>query len=105
MIDQILNSNGKLTKIKYPSNIYAVRIKDENKNIFDISIQHNGYCPDCYTERDRSRFNDYLSNLQYSAIDEYFKSINIKKPKVYFSEIEIITNSLGEIYHFSRSVN
>lgn len=105
MIEEVLNSNCSLTNTKYPSNVYAIRIKDENENIFDISIQHNGYFPEINSEREQSRFNDYLSNLENSAVEIYFKVNKMKKPKVYSSMIEIVTNSYGQIHHFSKSVN
>lgn len=105
MIEEILNRNCNLTNTKYPSNVYAIRIKDKNENIFDILIKHNGYCPEIKSEREQSRFNDYLSNLENSAIDVYFKINKMKKPKVYSSLVEIVTNSSGQIHHLSKSVN
>lgn len=41
MTTEILNSNFDLNNIKYPKNIYALRICDEKGNIYDISVSHN----------------------------------------------------------------
>ena len=45
MTTNILNSNFDLKNITYPKNIYALKIKDGNENIYDISVEHNGFCP------------------------------------------------------------
>ena len=104
MTIDILNSNLDLKNIIYPKNIYALRIKDGNENIHDIAVEHNGFCPDIFTEIEQSKYNDYLSNLEYSAVQEYFKSIKKRKPKVYISLIEVMTNEKGELYHYAYSV-
>lgn len=99
MKTDILNANLKLENVLYPKNIYALRIKDENETIYDICIEHNGFCPDIHSEREQSNYNDYLANLEYSVVDEYFKSINKRKPKAYSNLIEVVTNDKGELYH------
>lgn len=76
MTTDILNLNFDLDNIVYPKNIFALRIKDEQGNIFDTSILHNGYCPKVYSEREQSNFNDYLSNLR--AIERLNYSHNPK---------------------------
>lgn len=102
---EILNTNFDIENVKYPKNIYAVRIRDEMNVVYDISVQHNGYCPPCSTERDRSRLNDYLSNLSYNVVTEFFRTINKKMPKKYYEEIEIMTDSNGDLYHLSKAVS
>jgi hypothetical protein len=89
-----------------PVNIYALRLLDNDKNsIYDIIINHDGCCPNTVSERDQSNFNDYLSNLESEVIGEFFKLNKIKKPKNYFHLFELITDSNGELYHFSKLVN
>ena len=105
MITEILNSKFDLENIKYPKNIYALRISDEKGNIYDISISHNGFCPNISTEREQSNFNDYLSNLECSIVSEFFKSIKKRKPKTYYNKIEVMTDCNGKIYHLSRAIN
>lgn len=105
MTTEILNSNFDLNNIKYPKNIYALRICDEKGNIYDISVSHNGFCPDIKTEREQSNFNDYLSNLEYSIVSAFFKSIKKRKPKTYYNKIEVITDLNGKIYHLSKAIN
>lgn len=105
MTTEILNSNFDLNNIKYPKNIYALRICDEKGNIYDISVSHNGFCPNIKTEREQSNFNDYLSNLEYSIVSAFFKSIKKKKPKTYYNKIEVITDLNGKIYHLSKAIN
>jgi hypothetical protein len=99
---EILNSNFDLSYTSYPKNIYAVRIKDDKDVIYDISVEHNGFCPKIYSERDQSTYNDYLSNLEYTVVNEFFKSIKKRRPKVYLNLIEVVTNDKGELYHLSR---
>ena len=65
MKTEILNSNFDLENIIYPKNIYALRICDEKGNVYNISVSHNGFCPNISTEREQSNFNDYLSNLEW----------------------------------------
>lgn len=104
--NQLLNLDFNLIDKNLPKNIYGLRILDVDKNkTFDLIIKHDGFCPDNYSERDQSRFNDYLSNLEYSAIQEFFKSIKKRKPKTYYSKIEIMTDSNGNLFHFSKSVD
>lgn len=105
MTTEILNADFGLRNISYPKNIYAIRIKDERGLIYDISVVHDGYCPEIKSERDQSNYNEYLSNLEYSVINEFFKSIKKRKPKVYSNQIEVITNHNGELYHISRACN
>ena len=105
MTTEILNSNFDLNNINYPKNIYALRICDEKGNIYDISVSHNGFCPNIKTEREQSNFNDYLSNLEYSIVSAFFKSIKKRKPKTYYNKIGVITDLNGKIYHLSKAIN
>ena len=82
-----------------------MRICDEKGNIYDISVSHNGFCPNIKTEREQSNFNDYLSNLEYSIVSAFFKSIKKRKPKTYYNKIEVITDLNGKIYHLSKAIN
>lgn len=104
MTTNILNSNFLLKNVLYPKNIYALRIEDEKGNIYDISVEHDGFCPNIYSEREQSNYNDYLSNLESSVVQEFFKSIKKRKPKEYANLIEIMTNEKGELYRYAYSV-
>lgn len=89
-----------------PINIYALRVLDNEKSkVYDILINHNGYCPYISSEREQSNYNDYLSNLENEVINDFFKLNKIKKPKNYSNLFEIMTNEKGELYHYSRTVN
>ena len=78
---EIFNVNFNIQNKNLPLNIYALRILDVNKNkIYDISIEHNGYCPNIYTEREQSNYNDYLANLEQEVVNQFFKSAKIRKP-------------------------
>lgn len=105
MKTDILKSNFELESTIYPKNIFAIRIKDNQGRVYDISVKHNGYCPDINSEREQSSYNDYLSNLEYSVLNEYFKSINKKTPKEYSNLAEVMTNGKGELYYYSRVAN
>lgn len=105
MITELLNSNFDLQNVKFPNNIYAIRISDGKGNVYDITVTHNGYCPIINTEREQSNFNDYLSNLENSIVYEFFKSIKKRKPKNYKNQIEIMTDNNGKVFHFSKLVN
>lgn len=103
---EIFNYNLDLIDKNLPKNIYGIKVLNVDKNeTFNIAIEHIGYCPALYGEREESRFNDYLSNLEYKVIDEYFKTIKKRKPKNYYSVCEIITNEKGELYRYSKSAN
>ncbi len=85
-----------------PINIYGLRIIDNDKNqTYDVVINHNGYCPIIYTEREQSNYNDYLSHLEATVINEFLQTTRIKN---YSCTIEIVTNDKAELYHFLRSV-
>jgi hypothetical protein len=89
-----------------PINIYALRLLDNEKNkTYDIIINHNGYCPNIFTEREQSNYNDYLSNLENEVINEFFRLNKIRKPKIHSNLFEIMTNDKGKLYHYSRIVN
>lgn len=45
IITNILNIVSYLEVKSFPKNVYAIRIKDEKENLYDIAINHNGYCP------------------------------------------------------------
>jgi hypothetical protein len=100
----ITSFNFDVQKKNLPTNIYALRILDDENKHYDIVITHNGYCPNLSTEREQSNYNDYLSNLEYDVVDEFFKSSKIKKPKNYSHIFEIMTNSEGELYHYSKQL-
>lgn len=100
MITNILNIDLDVKSL--PKNIYAIRIKDEKENIYDIAINHNGYCPSINTEREQSTFNDYLSNLENNTIAEFFKSLKQRTPKIYSTQLEVLTNSKGDLYYLSK---
>lgn len=104
MKTDILNSNFNLKNALYPKNVYALRIEDSKGNIYDICVEHNGFCPNIYSERMQSNYNDYISNLEYSVVQEYFKSIKKRKPKEYSNLLEILTNERGELYHYVYAV-
>ncbi|MCB9074395.1 MAG: hypothetical protein H6552_02505 [Chitinophagales bacterium] len=97
----ILNANFQLENVLYPKNIYALRIEDGKGNIYDISVEHFGFCPNISSEREQSYYNDYLSNLESSVVQEFFKSIKKRKPKEYSNLIEVMTNDKGELYHYA----
>ncbi len=105
MNTDILNLDYRLKYDSYPKNVYAIRIKDKKGNQYDIACNHNGYCPQIETERDSSRFNDYLSNLESSVVKEFFDSIKKTKPKVYSTKLEIMTDEKGNIFHLAKTIN
>ncbi len=86
-----------------PVNIYGLRILDldQNKN-HDIIISHNGYCPSINTEREQSIYNDYLSNLESTLLNEFERTTKIKN---YTRLFEVMTNDKGELYHLLKSVD
>lgn len=103
---QILNLDFNIANKNLPINIYAIRVFDcENNKTFDLLINHDGTCPNIFTEREQSRYNDYLSNLEYKLIDEFYKTNKIKKPKKYYSKIELMTDSKGNLFHLTRSID
>ena len=87
-----------------PINIYAVKVFNVDKNeVFQIAINHNGYCPEINSNNDESKFNDYLCNLEYNLIDNYFNSNEIEKPKSYYTICEVMTDNVGNLYRFSKT--
>lgn len=105
---QILSINFSIEKNKknLPINIYALRLLNKKTNeITDIAIQHNGFCPSISSEREQSNYNDYLSNLEYSIINDFSKSKKIRKTNDFSSIGEVMTNQNGELYHYSRLAN
>ena len=101
-----LDLSLKLNQINLPPNIYVIKVINVDiQETFSISIEHNGYCPNLNSDNEQSRFNEYLSNLEYEVIDIYFKNNNIKKPKEYYTFCEIMTNEKGELFHYSRAIN
>ena len=104
MKNDILEANFDVEGKIYPENIYAVKIKDSTENVYEIAVNHDGYCPNIYSEREQSNYNDYLSNLENSVVTEFFKSIGKKKPKSYFTILEVMTNNKGELYHLAKAV-
>ena len=104
---QLLSLNLSLKKNQkgLPKNIYAIKVLNVDKNeTLCLAIEHDGYCPYIETEREESRFGDYLSNLEYKLIDNYFKLNKIKKPKSYYHLCEVITDSKGKLYRYSKTV-
>jgi hypothetical protein len=94
--------NFKVQKKNLPKNLYGLRIFDlDKKQNHDIVFFHNGYCPYLDSERERSNYNDYLSNLENSLLIEFEKNTKIKK---YIRVFEVMTNDIGELYHFSKTV-
>ncbi len=101
-IDFSLSQNDKCL----PKNIYAIKVFNaDKKEFFELVINHNGYCPQIITDHEQSNFNEYLCNLEYDTIEEYFKVKKSKKPKVYYSVCEVITNENGELYRYTKSIN
>lgn len=102
---KLSNFSFQIENKKLPINIYALRLIDNDKNnIFDIVINHDGFCPEINSEREQSYYNDYLSNLENEIVSEYFKINKIQKPKNYSNLIEIMTDQNGELYHYSRLI-
>ncbi|AZB22433.1 hypothetical protein EG338_10335 [Kaistella haifensis] len=79
-----------LDKTQLPSNIYAIRIKDCNNNIYDICINHQAELSEINSERDQSRMNDFLSNLEYSVVTEFFKNIKKENLKVTVTNLKLL---------------
>jgi hypothetical protein len=93
-------------KSNLPKNIYALKVLNVDKNeTFNIAIEHNGYCPKLYDNHDESNFGEYLSNLEYQLVEDYFKMKKIKKPKQWYHLCEIMTNENGELYHYAKTAN
>lgn len=89
-----------------PKNIYAIKVLNaDNNTTFEIAIVHDGYCLKGDNDHDESNLGEYLCNLEYKLIDNYFKTNKIKKPKSYYSICEIVTNDLGELYRYARIAN
>ena len=94
---EILNLNFSIEQNKknLPSNIYALRVLNVDENeIFEVAINHNGHCPELNSEREESIFTEYLCNLEYNLIEEYFKYKKTKTPKSYYSLCEVMTDSI-----------
>ena len=104
----ILNVNFEIEENNHslPLNIYAIKVLNLDENTtFEIAIKHNGYCPNISSEYEESKFSEYLCNLEYTLIDEYYKQNNMKKPKSYYSICEVMTNEKGDLYRFSKTTN
>lgn len=92
--------NFEIQKSELPRNIYAIKIEDSTNNIIhDLSIEHDGYCPSICDERDQSQFSEYLCNLESLLVREFSKSNKLKN---YNLLLEVMTNSEGKLYHFSK---
>lgn len=103
---EIFNFDLEKVKSNLPKNIYAIKVLNLDKNeTFNIAIEHNGYCPELYDNHDESNFGEYLCNLEFKLVSDYFKSKKVKMPKKFYSLCEIMTNKNGELYHYSRVVN
>jgi hypothetical protein len=90
-------------KSNLPKNIYGLKVLNVDKNeTFNIAIEHNGYCPKLFDDHEISNFSEYLCNLEYKLVTNYFKTNKIKKPKMWYHLFEIMTNDKGELYHYSR---
>jgi hypothetical protein len=101
-----LNFSLKINQKNLPKNIYGIKLFNEKTNeIISLLIHHNGYCPNLSSEREQSRYNDYLSNLETSIINEYCKLNKIKNSDLLSRKLEIMTDNNGELYHFAKSVN
>ncbi len=103
---EIFNFDLETVKSNLPKNIYAIKVLNvDKKETFNIAIAHNGYCPELYDDHDESNFGEYLCNLEYKLVSDYFKSQNQKMPKQFYSICEIMTNANGELYHYSKAIN
>lgn len=101
-----LNFSLKINQKDLPKNIYGLKLLNEKTNeTVSLFINHNGYCPKIYSDREQSNYNDYLSNLETSIINEYCKLNKIKNSDLLSSKLEIMTNENGELYHYSRTQN
>ena len=101
-----LNFSLKTNQKDLPKNIYGLKLINEKTNeIVSLYINHNGYCPNISSEREQSNYNDYLSNLENSIINEYCKLNKIKDCDLFSRKLEIMTNNNGELYHYSKTVN
>lgn len=99
----LLKLNFDIEKKKLPKNIYGLQILDlDKKQKHDIVINHNGYCPNVYTEREQSNYNEYLTNLENSLLIEFEKSTNIRN---YIRILEVMTNDKGELFHLSKNID
>ncbi|EKT4520754.1 hypothetical protein JE950_002412 [Flavobacterium psychrophilum] len=101
-----LNFSLEINQKDLPKNIYGLKLVNEKTNeTISLFINHNGLCPDIYSEREQSNYNDFLSNLETSIINEYCKLNNIKNSDLLSRKLEIMTNENGELYHYSRTAN
>jgi hypothetical protein len=102
LVQDLSKYNFDLQTKGLPVNIYGLRILDlEKKQHYDLVISHNGYCPNIYSEREQSNYNDYLSNLESSLLLEFEKTTKIKN---YTRLLEVMTDNKGELYHLCKSV-
>ena len=85
-----------------PSNIYAICIEWKGQRSF-LKIEHDGIIPNMSSEREMSRSNDYLSNLETALVSRFFKANQIKKNTPYSNVFEILTNKNGVAEHISYS--
>jgi hypothetical protein len=101
-----LNFSLEINQKNLPKNIYGLKLLNEKTNeMVSLFICHNGHCPNISSEREQSNYNDYLSNLETSIINEYCKLNKIKNLNLLSRKLEIMTNNNGELYHYSRTVN
>ncbi|UAM97336.1 hypothetical protein K8354_13545 [Polaribacter litorisediminis] len=104
---KILDINFSLDKnlISLPENVYAIKVHNIDSNYyFKIAVKHDSFCPNISSSYEESQFLDYLSNLEYKLIEEYYKSKNKQKPENYSTVLEIITNEKGELYRLAKAV-
>lgn len=100
LIVNLENKNG-----VYKKNIYAIRIKDGERTIYEIIDKHDGYCPPLCNDRDHSLFLEYLCNLEQDVVKNYFTKQNLKIPRSYHNILEVMTDKNGEIYRVTKLAN
>jgi len=101
-----LNFSVKENSKNLPKNIYAIKVLDYDTNkTFDLAIEHDGYCPELSSDHILSNFGEYLCNVQYKIIEDYFRLNEVEKPKSYTSICEVVTDENGELYYYSRSAS
>jgi len=102
LIKNFSNLNLDYNNRDLPKSIYGLRILDLDSNPkYNITIAHDGYCPPICSEREESRYNVYLSNLEDLLLSESKKTQKIEN---YCRVLEYMTNKNGEFYQFSKAV-
>jgi hypothetical protein len=101
-----LNFSLEINQKGLPKNIYGLKLLNEKTNeTVSLFVNHNGYCPNISSEREQSNYNDYLSNLETSIINEYCKLNKIKNSNLLNWKLEIMTDQNGKLYHYAKSID